>query len=411
MGCQPAAKEHAVTGPLSQDPMIGKLVAQAQAASLSRRGLFKGLGLGAAALGAGSLAACSGSSGPGDGSAGSVRWANWTYYLDYDEETGTYPSLDAFQEATNIRVEYFEDIDDNKTFIAKIKDQLKLGQDTGYDTFCLTDSSLVRLLEQDQLMEFDRSLLPNVGEQMIPLVQKASFDLDRTWSIPYQAGMTGLVYNTKLYPKGVKQVSDLWAPDLKGKVSLLSEQDDTLGLVMLEQGVDVEGDWGDDEFFTALEAVERQLASGQVYTVKGNSYTQDLQTEAVWAGMAWSGDVTMLNDEAGEEIWKFVVPDAGATLFIDSFCMPTSTESADQVHQLVDYYYEPEVAAQVAAYVQYVTPVAGAREAMEQIDPELAANPLIFPDEEMSSRVFDMRTISSEEDNRYAQAYQKALGN
>ena len=411
MGCQPAAKEHAVTGPLSQDPIIRKLVAQAQAASLSRRGLFKGLGLGAAALGAGSLAACSGSSGPGDGSAGSVRWANWTYYLDYDEETGTYPSLDAFQEATNIRVEYFEDIDDNKTFIAKIKDQLKLGQDTGYDTFCLTDSSLVRLLEQDQLMEFDRSLLPNVGEQMIPLVQKASFDLDRTWSIPYQAGMTGLVYNTKLYPKGVKQVSDLWAPDLKGKVSLLSEQDDTLGLVMLEQGVDVEGDWGDDEFFTALEAVERQLASGQVYTVKGNSYTQDLQTEAVWAGMAWSGDVTMLNDEAGEEIWKFVVPDAGATLFIDSFCLPASTESADQVHQLVDYYYEPEVAAQVAAYVQYVTPVAGAREAMEQIDPELAANPLIFPDEEMSSRVFDMRTISSEEDNRYAQAYQKALGN
>jgi len=411
MGCQPAAKKHAVTGPLSQDPIIRKLVAQAQAASLSRRGLFKGLGLGAAALGAGSLAACSGSSGPGDGSAGSVRWANWTYYLDYDEETGTYPSLDAFQEATNIRVEYFEDIDDNKTFIAKIKDQLKLGQDTGYDTFCLTDSSLVRLLEQDQLMEFDRSLLPNVGEQMIPLVQKASFDLDRTWSIPYQAGMTGLVYNTKLYPKGVKQVSDLWAPDLKGKVSLLSEQDDTLGLVMLEQGVDVEGDWGDDEFFTALEAVEKQLASGQVYTVKGNSYTQDLQTEAVWAGMAWSGDVTMLNDEAGEEIWKFVVPDAGATLFIDSFCMPTSTESADQVHQLVDYYYEPEVAAQVAAYVQYVTPVAGAREAMEQIDPELAANPLIFPDEEMSSRVFDMRTISSEEDNRYAQAYQKALGN
>ncbi len=391
--------------------MIRKLVAQAQAASLSRRGLFKGLGLGAAALGAGSLAACSGSSGPGDGSAGSVRWANWTYYLDYDEETGTYPSLDAFQEATNIRVEYFEDIDDNKTFIAKIKDQLKLGQDTGYDTFCLTDSSLVRLLEQDQLMGFDRSLLPNVGEQMIPLVQKASFDLDRTWSIPYQAGMTGLVYNTKLYPKGVKQVSDLWAPDLKGKVSLLSEQDDTLGLVMLEQGVDVEGDWGDDEFFTALEAVEKQLASGQVYTVKGNSYTQDLQTEAVWAGMAWSGDVTMLNDEAGEEIWKFVVPDAGATLFIDSFCMPTSTESADQVHQLVDHYYEPEVAAQVAAYVQYVTPVAGAREAMEQIDPELAANPLIFPDEEMSSRVFDMRTISSEEDNRYAQAYQKALGN
>lgn len=400
-----------MTGRPSPDPMIRRLVANARAASLTRRRLLTGLGLGAAAIGTGSLAACASSNGPGDGSAGTIRWANWTYYLDYDKETGAYPSLDAFQEATNIRVEYFEDIDDNKTFIAKIKDQLKLGQDTGYDTFCLTDSSLVRLLEQDQLMEFDRSLLPNVDAQMIPLVQNASFDPDRTRSIPYQAGMTGLVYNTKLFPQGVRQVSDLWAPELKGKVSLLSEQDDTLGLVMLEQGVDVEGDWGDDEFFTALEAVEKQIASGQVYTVKGNSYTQDLQTESVWAGMAWSGDITMLNDEAGEEIWKFVVPDEGATLFIDSFCMPKSTEASDLVHQLIDYSYEPEVAAEVAAYVQYVTPVAGAREAMEQIDPDLAENTLVFPDEEMSARIYDMRSLTAEEDNRYSQAYQRVLGN
>ena len=400
-----------MTRPLPQDPIIRSIVQQAQAASLSRRGLLKGFGLGAAALGVGSLAACAGPSGPGDGSAGMVRWANWTYYLDFDEEVGNFPTLDAFQEQSNIRVEYFEDIDDNKMFIAKIKDQLKLGQDTGYDTFCLTDSSLVRLLEQDQLAEFDRSLLPNVDAQMIPLVQHASFDPDRIWSIPYQAGMTGLVYNSQLYPKGIRSVNDLWAPELKGKVSLLSEQDDTLGLVMLQQGVDITGDWGDDEFFAALEVVKEQLANGQVYTVKGNSYTQDLQTETVWAGMAWSGDIAMLNDEAGEEVWKFVVPDEGATLFIDSFCMPSSIEVSDQVHELVDYYYEPEVAAEVAAYVQYVTPVAGAREAMEQLDPALADNTLIFPDEEMSSRVFDMRWITAEEDNRYAQAYQKALGN
>lgn len=396
---------------ISEDPLVRKLIEQTRTAGLSRRSLLRGLGVGGAALGLGSLAACAPSSGPGDGSAGTIRWANWTYYLDYDEETGSYPTLDAFQESTNIRVEYFEDIDDNKVFIAKIKDQLKLNQDTGYDTFCLTDSSLVRLLEQDQLTAFDRTQLPNVAAQMIPMVQKASFDLSREWSIPYQAGMTGLVYNSQLYPKGVRHVSDLWAPELKGKVTLLSEQDDTVSLVMLEQGVDIEGDWGDDEFFAALEVVEKQIKAGQVFNVKGNSYTQDLQTEAAWAGMAWSGDVAMLNDEAGEEVWKFVVPDEGATLFIDSFCMPTSTAAADQVHQLIDYYYEPEIAAQVAAYVQYVTPVAGAREAMEQIDPELAANPLIFPDEEMSSRVFDMRSLTSEEDNRYSQAYQKVLGN
>ncbi|MBK0418514.1 spermidine/putrescine ABC transporter substrate-binding protein [Leucobacter sp. CSA1] len=397
--------------PMPTDPVIRELVRRAQAASFSRRQLLRGASLGAAVLGAGSLTACGGGSGPGDGSGGTVRWANWTYYLDYDEDAGTWPTLDAFMEQTNIDVQYIEDIDDNKMFIGKIKDQLELGQDTGYDVFCLTDSSLVRLFEKDQLREFDRSLMPNVEAQMIDMVQHASFDPDRKHSIPYQAGMTGLVYNTQLYPKGVQSVSDLWNPDLKGKVSLLSEQDDTIGLVMLEQGVDITGDWGDDEFFAGLDLVEQQLRSGQVATVKGNSYTQDLESGDVLAGMAWSGDIAILNSEAGEEIWKFVVPEAGATLFIDSFCMPEATEAAEQVHELVDYYYEPEVAAEVAAYVEYVTPVAGAREAMEKIDPEMAENPLVFPDEEMSARVFDMRSISAQEDNRYAQAYQKILGN
>lgn len=393
------------------DPRIAELVRRARATQLSRRQLFRGVGIGAATLGVGSLAACAGPSGPGDGSKGTVRWGNWTYYLDYDEDAGTWPTLDAFMEATNIRVEYFEDIDDNKTFIAKIKDQLKLEQDTGYDVFCLTDSSLVRLFERDELKEFDRSKMPNVSEQMIDVVQHATFDPDRRWSIPYQAGMTGLCYNTELYPQGVRSVSDLWAPDLRGKVSLLSEQDDTLGLVMLDQGVDITGDWGDDQFYAALDVVAQQINDGQVATVKGNSYTQDLQADTVLAGMCWSGDIAILNEEAGEERWKFVVPDAGASLFIDSFCMPLVTDVSDQTQELIEYYYQPEVAAEVAAYVQYVTPVAGAREAMERLDPVLAENPLIFPDEEMSARIFDMRSLTAQEDNRYAQAFQKVLGN
>lgn len=393
------------------DPRIAELVRRARAAQLSRRQLFRGIGVGAAALGVGSLAACAAPSGPGDGSQGTVRWGNWTYYLDYDEDAGTWPTLDAFMEKTNIRVEYFEDIDDNKTFIAKIKDQLKLEQDTGFDVFCLTDSSLVRLFERGELKEFDRSKMPNVSDQMIEMVQHAPFDPDRQWSIPYQAGMTGLCYNTELYPQGVRSVSDLWAPDLKGKVSLLSEQDDTLGLVMLDQGVDITGDWGDDQFYAALDVVAQQIKDGQVATVKGNSYTQDLQADTVLAGMCWSGDIAILNEEAGEERWKFVVPDAGASLFIDSFCMPLVTDVSDQTQDLIEYYYNPEVAAEVAAYVQYVTPVAGAKAAMEKFDPALAENPLIFPDEEMSARIFDMRSLTAQEDNRYAQAFQKVLGN
>lgn len=394
------------------DPIVQRLVQRIRAAQLSRRQLVTGTAVGAATLGVGALAGCASSSSAGDGSAGTVRWGNWTYYLDYNEDTGTYDSLDAFMEESDIAVEYYEDIDDNKTFLAKIKDQLDLEQDIGYDVIVPTDTTGVRFVEQGYLTEFDRSLMPNVDAQMIDMVQHTSFDPDRTFTIPYQAGMTGLVYNTQLYPQGIRSVADLWNPDLAGKVSFLSEQGDTLALLMLEQGVDIAGDWGDDEFLAALEEAEKHLKSGQVATVKGNSYTQDLQQETIWAGMCWSGDIAMLNDEAGEEIWKFVVPEAGASVFIDSFAMPKATQAFDQVHELVDYYYEPEVAAEVAAYVQYVTPVAGARDAMANTDyPELADNPLIFPDEDMSSRIFTMRALSAQEDNDYTQQYQRILGN
>ncbi|MBC9926034.1 MULTISPECIES: PotD/PotF family extracellular solute-binding protein [unclassified Leucobacter] len=400
-----------MTRPLPTDPLISQLVRRARGMRLSRRQLFTGTALGAAALGTTALAGCAPAAGPGDGSGGEINWANWTYYLDFDEETGSWTTLDNFMKQTNITVNYYEDIEDNNTFIGKIKDQLKLHQDTGYDTFCLSDTSVVRLLERKELQEFDRAAMPNTNANMIDIVQRANFDPDRISSVPYQAGMTGLVYNTQLYPAGVRNVSDLWAPALKGKVGVLSEMDDTLGLIMLEQGVDVEGDWGDDEFEAALDVVKAQLQSQQIATVKGNSYTQDLEQGVIHAGMAWSGDVAILNEDAGEEIWKFVVPDAGATLFVDSFCMPVATEKRDLVQELIEYYYEPEVAAEVAAYVQYVTPVKGAQDAMAQLAPELAENPLIFPDEEMSARIFDVRSLSSDEDNRYTQAYQKVLGN
>ncbi|MBC9935687.1 MULTISPECIES: PotD/PotF family extracellular solute-binding protein [unclassified Leucobacter] len=400
-----------MTRPLPTDPLISELVRRARGMRLSRRQLFTGTALGAAALGTTALAGCAPAAGPGDGSGGEINWANWTYYLDFDEETGSWTTLDNFMKQTNITVNYYEDIEDNNTFIGKIKDQLKLHQDTGYDTFCLSDTSVVRLLERKELQEFDRAAMPNTNANMIDIVQRANFDPDRISSVPYQAGMTGLVYNTQLYPAGVRNVSDLWAPALKGKVGVLSEMDDTLGLIMLEQGVDVEGDWGDDEFEAALDVVKAQLQSQQIATVKGNSYTQDLEQGVIHAGMAWSGDVAILNEDAGEEIWKFVVPDAGATLFVDSFCMPVATEKRDLVQELIEYYYEPEVAAEVAAYVQYVTPVKGAQDAMAQLAPELAENPLIFPDEEMSARIFDVRSLSSDEDNRYTQAYQKVLGN
>lgn len=371
--------------------------------SLSRRGLLgSALGLGAG-LGMLGLSGCA----PTDRST--LTWGNWTYYLDYDPEQQLYPTLEEFISTTGIDVQYLEDIDDANTFYGTIKDALKLEQDTGYDTFCVGDTLILRLLDLGVLQEFNHSNIPNLT-QLLPHLQNSSYDPNLAHSIPWQTGMTGLCYNTKLYPRGVESVQDLMRPDLRGRVGVLSVMSNTVGLIMLSQGVDISSEWGETEFHNAIEYLDANIDSGQIAQVKGNSYTQDLQTGDLLAGMCWSGDIAMLNDEAGEEVWKFVVPEAGASYFVDSFVVPSGSKKREEVEQLIDFYYEPEVAAQVADYVRYVTPVAGAREAMERVNPALVDDPLVFPTPEMSDRLREFRPLSRAEDKNFEASFAKVMG-
>ena len=377
---------------------------------LTRRSLLGGAAGLAALLGTGSLASCASGGGAGSGGSGSIVWGNWTYYLDYDEDTQTYPTLEKFMKETGIRVEYLEDIDDTNTFYAKIRDQLQLEQFPGYDTFCFGDPVLARLVEKKQIQELDFDAMPNVVANVLPHLKEQAADPGLAHTVPWQSGMTGLCYNQKLYPRGIETVEDLTRSDLHGKVGILSEMTNTMGLVMLSQGVDIAQNWGEQEFERGLDFLRTNLGSGQFSQVKGNSYVQDLQKGSTVAGMCWAGDIAMLNDEAGEEVWKFVVPESGATYFVDSFMVPNGSENRELVQQLIDFYYQPEIAAEVADYVRYVTPVAGAREAMAKINPELADNTLVFPDEETTSRLTQIRLLSSAEDKTYTTSFTKTLG-
>ena len=402
--------------PLPEDPMVRNLINMVRKAQMNRRALLRGAAVGAAGAGTLALSACgSGGGGDidrGDGSAGSIVWGNWTYYLDYDDEQDTYPSLDQFSAETNIDVQYVQDIDDNNTFFGKIKDQLAQGVHTGYDVLTMTDWMNARLIEAGQIQEFDHSNIPNLDRLLPSLVNSLDVDEGRHFTIPWQAPASGWVWNTELVPDGIYELDDFMRPELHGKVGVLTEMRDTMGMIMAAQGVDVAGpDWGDAEFDRALEWLDDGLQSGQIANVKGNSYTQDLETETTLAAMAWTGDVVMLNMEQGNR-WTLEVPESGGMITADSFTVPNGTEAEEKalVEEMINYYYEPEVAAMVADYVNFVTPVEGAREAMESINPEQVENTLIFPDEEMDARLLGFRTLTSEEDRQYTEAFNRVLG-
>ena len=377
---------------------------------MGRRTLLAGAGASAAAL---ALAACSNgasakptAAADKSGSDKTLTWDNWALYIDVDDN-GNYPTLDAFAAETGIKVSYSEAVDDNNTYYGKVKDQLALGQDIGADTVCLTDWMVARLIRFGYVQELDHGNMPNLAN-LTPSLENVDFDPGRTLSVPWQGGFAGICWNKEKLPNGVRGVEELWDPQLKGRVGVLSEMRDTMGLIMLDQGVDIAGNWGGDEFTVAIDVFKKQVTDGQVRNIKGNSYKEDLINEDTLAAIVWSGDIVQLNAENGDK-WEFIVPEKGGTLWNDNFVVPIGSEHKENVETLINYYYEPEVAAEVAAWVNYITPVVGAKEAAMAIDPELANNQLIFPDDATPAKAHVFRTLDGAEEQKYGAEFQSIL--
>ena len=399
-----------MTRQLPEDPMIRELIRQARKAQISRRTMLTTAGAGATAL---ALAACSagGNEAPTaavDNSANdkTMTWANWAAYIDEDED-GNYPTLMRFEEQTGIKVTYDVAIDDNNTYYGKVKDQLALGQDIGADLVCLTDWMAARLIRFGYVQKLNHSNIPNL-KNLVEDLRNPDFDPGRELSIPWQGGFAGIAWNKEKVPGGLTSVSDLWDPSLKGRVGVLSEMRDTMGLLMLENGVDISSDWSKEDYDAALEVFKEQVENGQIRNIKGNSYLEDLKSEDTLAAIVWSGDITIINAEAGDK-WEFAIPSAGGTLWNDNFQVPIGSTKKANAESLINYYYEPEVAAEVAAWVNYITPVMGAKEAAIEIDPELAENQLIFPNAETLSNAKIFKSLTGAEEIAYNAAFQAVL--
>jgi len=402
---------------LRNDPRFRQLVRS----QLSRRTLLRGVGgVGAAAA----LAACG--TGGDTGTKASdkpkptvsdksdtdkvVHWANWPAYLDFDEETKKYPTLEQFQKETGIKATYAEDIDGNDTYYGKIQGQLKNGQDIGKDIVVLTDWMAGRMIRQGYVQELDKANIPN-AKNLNPKLQDVDFDPGRKYSLTWQSGYAGIGYRKDKVGRELKTIDDLWAPDLKGKVVVLDELRDTVGLIMLSQGKDISGDFSEDDFMSALEVLQKQVDSGQVRQVKGNSYLEDLRSGNAIAVIGWSGDILLAQFEEEDDNYTFTLPETGGTLWSDNLMVPIASPHKKNAEKLMDFYYDPTVAATVAAYVNYICPVEGAKAEMEKIDPSLVDSPLIFPTEEDLNNVKVFRSLTPDEETTFAEEFQKVIGN
>ncbi|WP_289033159.1 spermidine/putrescine ABC transporter substrate-binding protein, partial [uncultured Arsenicicoccus sp.] len=338
-----------------------------------------------------------------------VAFASWTQYLDQDERTKRFPTLDAFVRATGIQASYSEEIDDNDLYVNKIAPQLRAGQDIGRDLVVLSDWMVNRVIDQELVQPLELIRMPHAGN-VLPELMDAPFDPGRLHSLPWQSGLTGIGYDASRVTE-IRSVEDLWRADLKGRVVGLSEWRDTLGVILRSQGVDPARPFTRDQLAGAVEVVDRHLRDGHIRRIRGNSYVQDLQSGNALAGLVWSGDIATLRAETGNDRWTFVVPESGGMLWSDNAVVPITSPRRRNAQRLLDWYYQPEIAARVAAWVGYICPVAGAQKAMEKVDPELVEDPLIFPTADfLARRTSVFRALDAREEQEYAAMWTTVVG-
>ena len=381
---------------------------------LTRRDLLRAAGVTAGAVSlAPILAACATKeSGPFEGEPdGIVNFANWPLYIDRvtdDRGVSHIPSLEAFTADTDIQVNYRQVIEDAETFFRAVEKWLRAGEPTGWDIMVITNGqTLTKLIELDYLMELPADLHPTFDEHADPTVVSPDYDPKNRYTMAWQSGITGIAYNPELTGRPITSLADLFDPAFRGKVGMFGDATDLPNLALLAAGVDpetsTEADWSE-----AANMLEAQRAQGLVRDYFTQGYINALSNGEVALTMAWSGDIFQ-EDLTGSTPLEFVVPEEGAIIWTDCMCIPAAAQHPLDAITLMDYVYRPDVAATIAAGAQYITPVPGAQQVLEdraagatgeeaQLLRQVATSPLVFPSEQDRSRLHTYRVFESEDE-------------
>jgi spermidine/putrescine transport system substrate-binding protein len=332
----------------------------------------------------------------------SLYFANWPLYIEEDRGT-----LKEFQQKYGTKVKYVEEINDNNEFFGKVRQQYAQGNSGGRDIHVVTDWMAARMIRLGYVQKFDKSALPNATKNLIPRLRRPPFDKNRDFSMPWQSGFAGIVYRKDKVKREPKSVDDLFDPDYRGKVTMLTEMRDTVGVVAASMGFDPETA-SLDEFMQAVDKIGEAADSGQIRGFTGNEYTKDITKGDSWLIIGWSGDAVQL--EADNPNIKFVAPETGVHLWTDNMQIPVGAPHAFTAEKMIDFVYQPEVQADIAEYVNYICPVEGVKEILTKRDPAIGENQLIFPDEKTLSNAFIFRQLPPAQERELDEAFQKVIG-
>lgn len=330
--------------------------------------------------------------------SGPLKFANWPAYIDLGDaeeySPGASPTLDDFQKEFKVEVDYQEKIGDNATFVETIKPALVGGLATGWDLIVLTDWMASKIVASGWAEKIDQTNVPNCTANIRDALKNQAWDPANDFHYPWQSGMTGVGFNAKtLKDNGIAEptkIADLWNIPAD-RMTFLSEARDTFGLVLLKLGVDANGETvTEQQLRDASDSIQPLVEAGLRFT--GNEYLENFAQKKVWAAFVWSGDLA----SSGGPDDKFIFPEEGTLIWTDNMLIPKGATNRYTAELMMNYVYDPKIAAQIANYVYYVSPVKGADEEIKKLDPEAATNPLLFPTPEVVAKQHNFQSLSDE---------------
>jgi spermidine/putrescine transport system substrate-binding protein len=397
---------------MPHDPRIERALEELFASDALTRRRFVGRAGGAALLSA-ALAACGGVKGTSQKAGtpaptsvhhakvplGNWTFSNWPLYIDKKV-------LKTFDKRYGGHVKYIEDINDNDEFFGKVRQQLEQGKSIGRDIVVLTDYMAAKWVRDGYVTPIDKRNVPNMAN-LVDNLKSINYDPKRQFTLPWQSGATGIGYNPKKTGRELKSVKDLFDPKFKGRVTMLSEPYDSACTVLLGEGIDAsKATIG--QILQAIQKIKKANDAGQFRRFTGNDYTTDLAKGNVWVALAYSGDLVQLQSDNPD--LRFAYPEEGAMLFTDNMMMPAHCGHPYAAETMMNFVYEPDIAAKIADYVNYISPVKGIKEILVKSDPKIANNPLIFPSDEIRAKLHPYPALSPKDERTMKAAMAEVTG-
>lgn len=330
----------------------------------NRRQFLQGI----TALGSLSLAGCGWrlanirANSPSAGQRDQLYIFTWAQYTDQE-------LLAAFSAQTGMKV--LADVyDSNDVMLAK----LQVGGGGTYSIIYPSDSAVQKMLDKDLLTEINRDRLVGI-DNLYPRFQNPSYDPENKYSIPFNWGTTGLIYNSEKLETAPEDWDYLWQnkEKLNKRMTLLNDVREVIGATLRMLGYSYNSQ-NETEIKQAYEKLK--VLKPAVSAFDTDAWQNQLLAGDLLLAMCYSSDAVKMSRENPK--LKFVIPRSGSTLWTDNLVIPKDAPNLAGAYAWINWILQPEVSAQFTERLNIATPNSAA---FELLPTRIQEDENLFPPE------------------------------